>query len=629
MCGIAGLVSVGRQAESELFRVEAAVYSQRHRGPDDSGLEIVNNSAPAVILGHRRLAIIDLSRAGRQPMRDEETGNWITFNGEIYNFRQLRHDLRSAGVNFRTETDTEVILRAFATWGDASINRLRGIFAFGLWDAARQRLLLVRDQLGVKPLYYWSDGGDLMFASEVRALLTTELVPRHLDVSGLRSYLAFGSVQEPLTLIRGVRSLLPGHFLTWKNGKTESHKYWQLPEARAVGTQSIGTSSVSSSVAEVLQESVKLQMVSDVPLGAFLSGGIDSTAVAALMQQAAARQVRTFAVVFDETEYDEREYSRLAAARIGTRHTELPLTGKTVLHELPRALEAFDQPSVDGLNTYFVSKVTKEAGLTVALSGVGGDELFGGYDGFSKALMLMRWGRRAQRLPLGLRRMMQTLLSVSAENEARRKAVDVLDHKIHPYFVSRQLFSGVQARRLLKPDLYCTSTAWPNPRFDDLVEATREFDDINRVSAFELQTYMLSTLLRDTDQMSMAHALEVRVPLLDHKLVELMFTVPGQAKLDSGVPKPLLTNAVRALIPDECIFRPKRGFTLPFERWLRTSLLEPIERAFVEGSSDVFVSRSLEQLFRSFRQRRLSWSRIWGVFVLNDWLARHRITFSG
>lgn len=623
MCGIAGFISASRRAPDEVLSVQAMTDAQRHRGPDDEGLKIIRPQAPMAIFGHRRLAIIETSRAGRQPMFDEETGNYVTFNGEIYNFQSLRQRLEQEGQRFRTQTDTEVILKAYAAWGEGCVNYLRGIFAFALWDDAERGLFVARDQLGVKPLYCWENHGDFLFASEVRALLASGLVPRRLDPQGLRSYLAFGSVQEPLTLIEGVKSLLPGHTLFWRDGVTTRRRYWRLPKPEA--RQDEGLTNVTKQTGGLLQEAVKLQMIADVPLGAFLSGGIDSTAVAALMQRAAGRRVSTFAVVFDEAEYDEREYSKLAASHIGTQHAELSLTGDLVKAELPRALAAFDQPSVDGLNTYFVSKVTREAGLTVALSGVGGDELFGGYNGFSRTLQVMKWGGHLQSLPVSMRLQLQKVLEAIQQREDLRKLSDLLANGQHPYFVSRRLFSGRQVKDILESSLHARGAGWRPPVFEELIEENRDYDPINFISAMELQTYMLSTLLRDTDQMSMAHALEVRVPLLDHKLVEYMFTFSGRYKIDVNTPKPILTGALNGLIPRDCIFRPKRGFTLPFEHWLRNALMRSIELTFHGGDSDLFVPESLRRLWAQFQSNKVSWSRVWSIFVLRDWLNRHEV----
>jgi asparagine synthase (glutamine-hydrolysing) len=589
-------------------------------------MEIVSE-APGVLFGHRRLSIIDLSPAGHQPMTDPDTGNWITFNGEIYNYLELRQELEGIGQVFRTRTDTEVILKAYAVWGAEGMARLRGIFAFGLWHAEARSLLLVRDQLGVKPMYYWKSDDALVFASEVRALLSSNLIPRRLDLEGLQSYLAYGSLQEPLTMIHGIASLLPGHTLSWRDGRIATTRYWRLPSPELVSNAA--SPDVYDQIKERLAEAVRLQLMADVPLGAFLSGGIDSTAVAALAQAASTRPLKTFSVVFDETEYDEREYSRKAARHIGTDHAELHLNGHSVVENLPHAMASVDQPSVDGLNTYFVSKVTREAGLTVALSGLGGDELFAGYDGYRKVLLAEKWGKRIARLPRSLRLGMSRSLFNLATREEVRKLGLLLRSPNDNYFFTRRLFHPGQIAELLQAQANVGDKVNSSSRFVQLGHETRGYDSINRASALELQTYMMSTLLRDTDQMSMAHALEVRVPLIDHTLVEYVLMIPGDVKIAPNEPKPLLTRALNGAIPNDCIYRPKRGFELPFAVWLKRSLQEEMRTVLFEGSrvtEGALCQKGLEAVHQQFCRGSLSWSRIWSLFVLIKWMDCHRMT---
>lgn len=602
-------------------------HSQAHRGPDDEGAAIVPSASIWVGLGQRRLAIIDVSPSGHQPMEDPETGSLIVFNGEIYNFIELRRELEEQGHQFRTGTDTEVILKGYAVWGIDCVKRLRGIFAFGLWDSARQSLLLARDQLGVKPLYVWQGDNRLIFASEVRALLATELVPRLLDTDGCLSYLAYGSVQEPFTLIRGIRSLPPGHWMQWRDGSVQMERYWRIPPPQAV--QPVSPERLHAELGERLSDAVTAQLISDVPLGAFLSGGIDSTAIVALMQKGATGKVGTFSIVFEESAYDERVYSRLAARRLGTRHTELLLTGKMVRDRLDAALDSFDLPSTDGLNTWFVSGAAREAGLTVALSGVGGDELFGGYEGYRKALKAERYGQMIHALPHFLRSFLAGSLERCCTSETLRKAAALLTTTRHPYFLTRRLFSDRQIEHLLSRDTLWASP-WESQALASIENEAAGYDPVNRASAFELQTYMLSTLLRDTDQMSMAHALEVRVPLIDHKLVEFLFTLPGRCKLETGQPKPLLTRPLKDLLPSECVHRPKMGFELPFKTWLMESLHEEIRKSFCEGTSRdeawPFDPSGLRELNDQFLGGRISWSRVWSIFILRQWMKRHGVS---
>jgi len=597
---------------------------QQHRGPDDSGLATLTCGATSAVFGHRRLSIIDLSAGGHQPMTDPLTGNWITFNGEIYNYRELRDELIASGHEFRTSTDTEVILKSYAEWGVNCASHLRGIFAFAIWDRNRDELVAFRDHLGVKPFYYWRDAIRIVFASEVRAILATDLVPRAAEIRAIQSYLAYGSVQDPYSIVQNVFSLEPGHVLRWQRGETSISPYWKLPGSGDVA----GPPDLAELRCQLL-DAVHSQLVADVPLGAFLSGGIDSTAIVALMKRSGAEPLQTFSVVFDEARYDERKYSKLASSQIGTTHTELLLTGSDVRASMPQALASFDQPSVDGLNTYFVSRATKEAGLTVALSGLGGDEVFAGYDGFHKALLAERWGLRANRMPFAIRRAASfALRAMPFGGEKIRKADELLGSSLHPYFSSRRLFNSSQCASLLAGDLVQTEAGWQPGRFRRIETETLSYDPINRASAFELQTYMLSTLLRDTDQMSMAHALEVRVPFLDHRLVEYVARMPGRTKVIAGQQKPLLTLALGNDIPGQCIHRPKQGFELPISIWLQTGMREECEASFMtprQGAASPFSALALQRLWMGFQRKKIGWSRVWAVFVLRDWMRRHQI----
>jgi asparagine synthase (glutamine-hydrolysing) len=601
-------------------------HAQNHRGPDDEGSLIIPVRNLWLGFGHRRLAIIDLSAAGHQPMNDAETGNWVTFNGEIYNFRELRCELQNRGHLFRTGTDTEVILKAYAEWGAESVRRFRGIFAFAIRDAARQSLFLARDHLGVKPLYYWQKDGTFLFASEVRALLATRLAETKLDYDGLRSYLAYGSVQEPFTMVQGIRSLEAGHFMTWEAGTVSAERYWNLPQPDP-GSNSNVSKELYEEAAHRLFDAVDSQLISDVPLGAFLSGGIDSTAIAALMMKSNKGKVRTFSIVFNEGAFDERQWSRLAAREIGTEHTELELTGEFVRRDLSNALASFDQPSVDGLNTYYVSKAVREAGLTVALSGVGGDELFGGYGGFRKPLNMERWHSAMQMVPLFARSMLSHALSAWGHGELTRRVADILVTARHPYLQSRRLFSNQRSIRLLSPDIPIAGS-WEEEAFGRVEAEVGCYDPVNRVSAFELQTYMRSTLLRDTDQMSMAHALEVRVPLIDPLLVEFCFAVGGKHKIEGTQPKPLLTRSLGKMLPSDCVHRPKRGFELPFQLWLSGALEGEMQAALTGGcAADCrpFEPPELARLWGQYKSGGVNWSRVWAIFVLLRWMRQNRV----
>ena len=397
MCGIAGLVAAGRR--DDLARAIAAMTAaQIHRGPDGGGT-IVLGAGPAervVALGNRRLAIIDRSPAGRQPMANGDASLWITFNGEIYNFAALRAELAAAGYAFRSRTDTEVILHGYAAWGiEGTLKRLRGMFAFALWDGRARRLLIARDRLGEKPIYYALAGGQLVFASELRAIVAAGLIPCTPSAAALYAYLALGSVPAPLAIADPVRTLEAGCYLEFHDGALRRYRYW-APRP-AAGVAGLGAAETVARLRALLEEAVRIRLVGDVPMGLFLSGGIDSAAVLALMRRADAGRIRAHTISFADAHYDEAPQARRAARACGAELLEHRVGAADLAAELPKIIAALDQPSIDGVNTYFVAKYTRAAGTVVALSGLGGDELFGGYSTFRRVPAMLRVGgtRRA------------------------------------------------------------------------------------------------------------------------------------------------------------------------------------------------------------------------------------------
>ena len=622
MCGIAGWFSAKGVAAAE-ERVGKMVVAMRHRKPDDFGISEVS-VVPRVVMGQARLSIIDLSPDGHQPMRDSETGNEIVFNGEIYNFKLLKKELETEGYCFRTQSDTEVLLKAYAAWGEACCSRLRGIFAFAIWNKNKRELFVARDPLGVKPFYFCRPDGGFAFASEVRALLAAKAVDPQIDRAGLNSYFAYGSVQEPYTLIVGIRSLPPAHCGTVSESGFQMSRYWSPVGLCGEGVDIIGKTRADACerISATLKEAVSLQMIADVPLGAFLSGGVDSSAVVSLMRQTHSGAVKTFSIVFDVPSFDERQYAAAVAKRNGTEHAELELTGAMAKAHLDRALAAFDQPSMDGLNTWFVSKLVKEAGLTVALSGVGGDELFVGYGGFAKPLSMARWQKRIGWLPAAFGRR----VSAAAQSERIRKLGQMMGYPLPAYFLSRQVFSPEQSASLLRADCRCGLDAWVDEAFCCVLADGGGRDDLDKISIYEMGTYMLSTLLRDTDQMSMAHSLEVRVPLIDPVVVEQMLRVPSQWKRDATTPKPMLVHAAGEGLPSHCVYRPKRGFTLPFETWFKGAMRDDVAGFCNGDASPIFDCVGLKALWREYESGTVAWSRIWGLFVLDHWLKKYQVT---
>lgn len=618
MCGIAGILNITLAASEAIPEdaLGAMLGALAHRGPDGEG---VARPAPPLLLGHRRLAIIDLSQAAGQPMTDPQHGHVLAFNGEIYNFKLLRRELETHGHVFLTQSDSEVILKAYAQWQLDFVCRLRGIFAIALWDAVKQRLILARDHLGVKPLYYAFADGRLVFASEVRAILASGLVRRELDPAGLDSYLAYGSVQEPFTLVRGIRSLPAATFLRSDQkhlGATTS--FWE-PNLTAL---SAPPALLAEQAAGLLRDAVALQMTADVKIGAFLSGGVDSTAIVTLMRQATTADIHTFTIVFPDRRLDERREAAATAARGQTIHTELEVTAAEMRQRLPRALDDYDQPSIDGLNTWLVAAITRETGLKTVLSGVGGDELFVGYGGFARPLRLLRLQRLLRRHP-GLSLPLRLAARLHGR-EAMLKTAALAAWPYSAYFLNRQVFSEPTRLAMTTSRETTLVQDWTATAFRKLDTAAQAggADDINRISFLELNTYMRSTLLRDTDQTGMAHGLEIRVPLLDHLVVEHVLRCPGWTKISAAGQKPMLTAA--AGLPAAIGQRPKRGFVLPYDQILRDVWQTELAAAFNQPNP-LFATKTIQDLWRGYQAGRTPWPRIWTVFTLLHWLKRHRI----
>ena len=628
MCGIFGVVSRNGWLTPDLL--ERASRTLAHRGPDDAGTVVMDcGSAEPCQVGfsHTRLSIIDLSPLGHQPMQDRATGNWIVFNGEIYNFRELRRELEATGSEFRSQSDTEVILAAYRVWGEECLPRLRGMFAFALWDALRRRLLLARDPLGIKPLYYYSAEKSFLFASEVRTLLQTGLVPRKVDPAGVLSYLAFGSVYEPGTIVEGVRAVPAGHVLTVEKGSVSAREYWNLlhPAAGRVGeVERARDGADTERLPAILRDAVLSHLVSDVPVGVFLSGGIDSSSLVAVLSHNDVR-AKTFSLVFREEEFNEAQYSREVARRFGTEHHEIPVSQDDTLAVLPEALRAMDQPTIDGINTYLVSAKTRAAGVKVALTGLGADEMFAGYSNFRRVPKMESFARRFGRLPRFTQRPISAAMARLAGKSDRNRKLAALasaqDSIVHPYFLVRTLFAPVEREALFSTGDYEAAEQALAIVLRESVAASSALDPVNRVSYLESRWYMRNTLLRDSDFMSMAHGLELRVPFLDRALVETCFRIPGAGKLQGRLPKGLLLASLGVELPQAIVQRPKRGFTLPFERWLRSEMKPVVESALLSKDTDQtsLSSDAVREVWSRFLAGETSWSRPWSLFVLKRW----------
>ncbi|MGA9417386.1 MAG: asparagine synthase (glutamine-hydrolyzing) [Terriglobales bacterium] len=636
MCGIFGVVSRGSSLPADFL--SKAERSLTHRGPDDSGTILLNVGDQQIGFAHARLSIIDLSPLGHQPMHDPVTGNWIVFNGEIYNFRELRKTLEAAGAEFKSHSDTEVILAAYRVWGESCLTRLGGMFSFALWDAARKRLLLARDPMGIKPLYYHHSERTFIFASEVRTLLQTGQVPRKTDPAGVLSYLAFGSVYEPWTIVEGVKAVPPGHVITVENGLVSSREYWNPLQSSArvdsdeksserKSTDGSTDGSMNGTAAQlpaILRDAVLSHLVSDVPVGVFLSGGIDSSALVAVLSHNGVR-ANTFSLVFQEEEFDEGQYSRAVARRFGAEHHEIPVSPQDALASLPAALCAMDQPTIDGINTYLVSAKTRAAGVKVALTGLGADEMFAGYSNFRHVPKMEALSKRLGRLPRLARRPLSASVGLFAGKGDRSRKLAWLatgrDAIVHPYFLARTLFAPAERESLFESPDYQALQQSLNRTLQESITESQFLDPVNRVSYLESRWYMRNTLLRDSDFMSMAHGLELRVPFLDRALVEACFRIPGNRKLQGDSPKSLLLASLGVDLPPQIVNRPKRGFTLPFERWLRREMRRVVEDVLLKSNWDqtALSASAVQAVWNRFLASETSWSRPWSLFVLQRW----------
>ena len=611
MCSISGVFGTQQISADVVVRMNRA---QRHRGPDDQGVTDLGQ----VVLGNTRLAIIDTSAAGHQPMHDPVSGNWITYNGETYNFKELRNEI---GGEWVSNTDTEVVLRGYSKWGVDLFRKLRGMFALALWDNQKQQLFLVRDPLGIKPLYYYFNKDQLVFASELRALLASGLVPRRIDPTGVNSYLAYGSVAAPLTIVEGIKQLLPGHYLQVSANERIDVEF-AVTECEAVAGDR--DDAVARLRAE-LEESIRLHLMSDVPLGVFLSGGMDSSALVALMSRICDQRPQTFSVVFDEPAFSEGEASRAVAEQFHTDHREIRLTENQLIEMLPAAIAAIDQPTMDGINTYVVSKAVKNAGITVALSGLGGDELFAGYPSFRRAVKVGRMPQASKKVLRAASGVGKIAANGSVQRQKFWQLANSDGTAADVYRISRQLFSSNSVTRITgRESIDCRGgPPWP-PQSADIV---------NDVSQLELNGYMTNTLLRDTDAMSMAHSLEVRVPFVDVKVVDYVLSLPGDWKLRNGNPKPLLADALGDLLLRDFLARPKMGFTLPFEKWLQQNLRREVSSVLEDAhmlAAPALDAKAVRKIWRDFleKPRAVGWSRPWSLYVLAKWCEINGVTSS-
>jgi asparagine synthase (glutamine-hydrolysing) len=623
MCGIACVLhdDPQRPVDPELLRRMSERIA--HRGPDAEGFHF----DPPVGLASRRLAIIDL-KTGQQPIADEDNRIWVIFNGEIYNYAELREDLQKRGHTLRTRSDTETLVHLYQEHGDDLVHRLRGMFAFALWDANRKRLLLARDRLGKKPLYYARSGGAFLAASEIKALLAFPGLDTSVDLEAMDLYLTYQSVPAPHTIYRGVRKLPPAHLMVVEDGRLEIRRYWSVPTREPLR---ISEPECREEILRLLREAVKMRMVSDVPLGAFLSGGIDSSLVVALMQELSGRPVKTFSIGFPDEELSELPHARLVARHLRTDHQEFEVRPEHPLELLPRLVKAYDEPFADNscVPTYYVSREARRH-VTVALNGDGGDEAFGGYTRYRPQQIY----RILDRLPIPWRRALPLLLRLTPPLERRftlaRRGAGLLRRATLPdferYVLTILYFSQEHKRTLYTPEL-ARSVAGRDPlshmRFP--FERSGAATLLDRLLATDLETYLPDTLLVKMDIASMANSLETRSPLLDHVLVEFAARIPASLKVRGLTLKYILRRCGENLLPAPILRRGKQGFGLPIQSWvkhdlndtIRDTLLSP--RAMARG---LFREAGVRQLLEDQQRGMRHGTRIWALLMLELW---HRI----
>lgn len=617
MCGINGIYGL-ENLQDPLKLIHKMNESIAHRGPDASGTFHSKN----VVLGHQRLKIIDLSESANQPFHSSNGRYTLVFNGEIYNYQQIRKELENDFV-FRTNSDTEVLINAFTKWGKSCLQKLNGMFAFAIWDDEAESLFLARDRMGIKPIYYAFQDGTFVFSSEVKAVLKSGLVKREINQNSLYEYLNYQTVYGENTILDDVKMIPPASWVTIQDNQIETGEYWHIEAPKKRTYNSFEELKVQ--IAEKFGESIQKRMIADVPFGAFLSGGIDSSIVVGNMAKYSSQPIKTFHISFAEEQFSESKYAKIVANKFGTEHTDIQLHPNDLLNQLPDALSAMDHPSGDGPNTWLVSKVTKEAGITMVHSGLGGDELFAGYPVFKQLSSLIE-KKYLLSFPKFLRKLGGNALKlikndVQAEKIAEILTLDRFDLE-SAYPISRKMLSDNQLRQ------YFGSVKFQNGAKsyvqNHLSYGLLGFDlpYLSKISVAELRTYLISTLLRDTDQMSMAHALEVRVPFLDHEFVELLLSVPDEWKMGSSQ-KQLLVNSFKGLIPDEVINRPKMGFVFPWEVWMKNELKQfcgdnlnylENQQLFNKGA----ISNFSNQFFNG--NPTVTWSRIWPLVVLGYWI---------
>ena len=613
MCGILGQLNFNGNTVDEQMLIRARDVLA-HRGPDDIGLFI--NGDKRVGLAHRRLSIIDLSSGGHQPMSTEDGRYTIVFNGEIYNYREIQK-AKFRNKNFRSGSDTEILLELYIKEGPECLRNLRGMFAFAVWDEKEKRLFAARDRFGIKPFFYLSSNNEFIFASELKAIkhLKKDL---SLSMKAVDAFLKTGSVPAPLTIYNETKALLPGHYLEIQNGHAVNKKYWDFSELLTQPLEYDGNA--KKLVKDSLLYSIKTHLVSDVEVGAFISGGIDSTAIVSLMRQAGHEKIKTVSVAFPGNKLDESEYSRFAANRYKTEHYEYKFKEQELIDDIEKILSGMDSPTIDGINTYFVSKAAKESGLKVVMSGVGGDELFGGYPSFKNIPRINNFLKFKKAVPY-----VNDVLKLFAnftKNKIPAKGTELLlnsDEGNSGYKLYRGLFTEYELKEL------GWSYGFDHPFTSYISEDSLEkgyFAPLQYISFLESVFYMRNQLLRDSDIFSMMHSLELRVPFVDDILYKDVLPYLDDS-YDKKVQKKMLVECTGDL-PDEIVYRSKMGFTFPFAEWISSGKLKDIIiNDLSSGKLDnIFDRKMVSEVLSKFKSGKIHWSRVWALSVLRKFIGK-------
>ncbi|MDN5286183.1 MAG: asnB [Mucilaginibacter sp.] len=566
-------------------------HTLQHGGPDDEGIFL--DEKKHLGFGHRRLSIIDLSSNGHQPMTDTGQNAWITFNGEIYNYQELRNDLLKLGAQFKSATDTEVILSAYLHWGIDAFSKLRGMFAFALYDIAKELTYLVRDTAGIKPLYYLAQNGSLSFASEIRAFsaagITTENAPNWMI-----RFLAFGHIPEPYTTLKNVFSLPKGHFLCW-NHASSTYTVNSYKQA-AVKDHITDINEARQSVKDALTRGVNRQLTADAQLGVFLSGGIDSSLITLLANQQQRQQLKTVSIYFNEKSYNEQSYQRIILDKIGGESFSHLVQQQDFETLFPQIISAMDMPTTDGINSWFISKYAHEAGLKAVLSGIGADEFFGGYPSFGRIKYLKY-----------LRKIHPSIFSAITgllPDPYKKLSFLTSDHPWADYLLLRGLFSPGDIARLLDID----SKQVQETLFDTIPTPGSNAYDKEHASWLETNLYMQNQLLRDTDVMSMSHGLEVRVPFLDEDFTATVVSINQSVRFDNHQPKKLLIDSFKELLPSAIWNRPKMGFTFPLQQWMTAH--QDV------SNSELYKGKLAQSIINKFKNNSMHWSKAFALYQI-------------